>query len=142
MFSKLKEYWDKVWSWIQALWAKHDEQLEEMVSALLPIVANLALRSDLSGEQKRKAVLDAVLDNAEVAADQIAASMINEAVEVAANRYNIQLGRLTVEKMDNATKAVIKAGRDYADGALDLSGKEADDAGITLPRTLNNGDLE
>ena len=100
MFGKLKEYLDKVWGWIQAVWAKHDEQLEDMVSALLPIVANLALRSDLSGEEKRKAVLDAVLDNAEAAASDVATSMINEAIEVAANRYNIQLGRMTVEKMD------------------------------------------
>ena len=141
MFNKLKEYWQSIWNWIQALWEKHDEQLEEMVGALLPLIAEVALRSDLSGEQKRKAVVDAVLDSAEGNAEAIALSMVNEAVEVAANRYNIQLGKLTVDQMDKATKAAIKAGRDYADKRLDLSGNEAESAGVALPRTLSNGDL-
>lgn len=141
MFDKLKEFWDKVWAWIQALWAKHDQHLEEMVTALLPIVANLALRNDLTGEEKRKAVVDAILDNAEIAAEEIAVSMINEAVEVAANRYNIQLGKLTIGQMDNAAHAVLEAGRLFANNKLDITGEEAEKAGLTLPKTLSNDDL-
>jgi len=141
MFAKLQEYWEKVWNWIKALWEKHDEQLEVMVSGLLPLIARMAMRSDLTGEEKRKIVVDAVLDAVEGTADDIAVSMINEAVEVAANRYNIQLGTLTVERMDAAANAVIQAARDFSDGKLNLDGDEAEKVDAVLPRTLSNEDL-
>ena len=50
MFKKIKEFFDSAWKWIQAVWDKHDEHLEEMVSALLPMVIDVAFRNDLSGD--------------------------------------------------------------------------------------------
>ncbi len=134
----VKEFFSKVWKWIEALWDKHDEQIEEMVRSVLPMVIDMAFRNDLSGEEKKKAIVDAVLDGAEVAASQISQSMLNEAIEVAANRYNIQIGKLTAEKMDNAREALLKAGRDHADHKLNLTGEEAEEAGIVL----DNSDVE
>lgn len=52
MFKKLREFFERAWKWIQALWDKHDEQLEEMVQALLPMVINVAFRSDLTGDER------------------------------------------------------------------------------------------
>lgn len=141
MFTKIKEFFNRAWEWIQALWAKHDEQLETMVASILPMVAAVAWQENLSGEEKRKALVDAILDNAEDTADSIATSMLNEAVEIAANRYNIQIGKLTNDQMDKAVKAAIKAGRDFANKTLDLSGQEGEKAGIVLPKTLDNADL-
>jgi hypothetical protein len=132
ILDKIKSFFSRAWKWIEALWDKHDEYLEEMVEALLPMVIDVAFRNDLSGEQKKKAIVDAVLDGAEVAADRISESMINEAIEVAANRYNIQIGKTTASKIQNAKDAALKAGRDFTDGKLDLTGKEAEEAGITL----------
>ncbi len=132
MWKKIREFFKKAWEWIEAVWDKHDEVLEEMVSAVLPMVINVAFRNDLSGEEKKKAIVDAIVDNAEVAADQISSSVLNEAIEVAANRYNIQIGKLTVDKMDAARDAALKAGRDFADDKLNLEGDEAEKAGITL----------
>lgn len=141
---KIKEFFANAWKWIEALWDKHDEYLEEMVHSVLPMVIDMAFRNDLSGEEKKKAIMDAVLDGAEVAATQISSSMLNEAIEIAANRYNIQIGKLTVEKMDNALAAALKAGRDHADHKLDLTGSEAEDAGIVMeyPDELGNADVE
>jgi hypothetical protein len=132
MWKKIEEFFEKAMSWIKALWEKHDEQLLEMIVSVLPMVIEVALRPDLSGEQKRKAIVDAIVDNAEVAAEEISTSMLNEAVEIAANKYNIHLGKLTVEKMDAATAAATKAARDFADGKLQITGKEAEDAGVSL----------
>ncbi len=84
MWKKIKEFFEKAWKWIEALWEKHDEVLEEMVSAILPMVIDVAFRNDLSGEEKKKAIVDAIVDNAEGAADTISSSMLNEAIEVAA----------------------------------------------------------
>ena len=84
MFKKLREFFERAWKYIQALWEKHDDQLEEMVEALLPMVIDVAFRPDLSGEDKKKAIVDMVVDNAEATAGQIATSMLNEAVEIAA----------------------------------------------------------
>ncbi len=141
MFKKIREFFEKAWKWIQALWDKHDEQLEEMVQALLPMVINVAFRSDLTGEEKRNIIVDAVVDNAEVVGDHIATSMLNEAIEIAVNKYNIQIGTLTKEKMDKALDAAVKAGRDFADKKLNLTGDEAENAGIRVNVSLSDEDL-
>ncbi len=140
MFRKLKEFFKRAWEWIQALWDKHDEQLEEMVEAMLPMVINVAFRDDLSGEEKRNIIVDAIVDNAEVVGNQIATSMLNEAIEIAANKYNIQIGKLTKEKMDKALDAAVKAGRDFADDKLHLAGDEAENAGLRV--TIGDADLD
>lgn len=128
----VKEFFGRAWEWIQALWARHDDQLGEMVTSIIPLVIEVSFRSDLSGEQKRKAVVDAILDNAEKEAGTIATSMLNEAVEIAANKYNIQIGKLTVDKIDNAAEAAIKAGRDFANKKLKLTSTESESAGVVL----------
>jgi hypothetical protein len=133
MFSKIKKFFSGAWDWIEALWEKHDDALEEMVAALLPMVIEVTFRNDLSGAEKRKAIVDAVIDNAEEAADFISESMLNEAIEVAANRYNIQIGKTTADKIDNARSAALAAGRDFANGTLKITGTEAQDAGIVIP---------
>ncbi len=138
MWKKIKEFFENAWKWIEALWEKHDKVLEEMVSAVLPMVIDVAFRNDLSGEEKKKAIIDAIVDNAELAADQISESMLNEAIEVAANRYNIQIGKLTADKIDAALDATLQAGRDFADNKLKIAGDEAEKAGITL----SNADVE
>ncbi len=132
MWKKIKDFFEQAWKWIEALWEKHDEVLQEMVAAVLPMVIEVAFRNDLSGEQKKKAIIDAIMDNAEVAADRISTSMLNEAIEVAANRYNIQIGKLTVAKIDAALDATLAAARVFADNKLNIQGDEADKAGITL----------
>ena len=66
-------------------------------------------RTDLSGSDKRKVILDAILDASEKEGRHIATSMINEAVEIAVNRYNIQLGIITPEKMENVRNSRTKA---------------------------------
>jgi len=138
MWKKIKEFFEKAWKWIEALWEKHDEVLEEMVSAILPMVIDVAFRNDLSGEQKKKAIVDAIVDNAEAAADTISSSMLNEAIEVAANRYNIQIGKLTADKIDGARDATLEAARAFADNKLKITGTEAEEAGISL----SNADVE
>lgn len=142
MFKGMREFFEKAWKWIQALWDKHDEQLEDIVQSVLPMVIDVAFRSEMSGEEKRKVIVDAIVDNAEVAADSIATSMLNEAVEIAANKYNIQIGKLTKEKMDNAVDAALKAARDYADKRLNLVGDEAENARAKVSETLSNTNLE
>lgn len=132
MLERIRKFFEKAWKWVQAVWEKHDDQLEDMIAAVLPMVIEMALRPDLSGEQKRKAIVDAIVDNAEDSADAIATSMLNEAIEIAANKYKIQLGTLTVESMDAAKAAALKAGRDYANKKLKLTGTEAEDAGVVL----------
>ncbi len=132
MFKKLREFFEKAWKWIEALWAKHDDHIEEMVAAIMPMVISMAFRNDLSGDQKKKAIVDAILDGAEEHADRVATSMINEAIEIAANKYNIQIGKVTKETMDNAVDATLEAARSYSNGALKLSGSEAEDANISL----------
>jgi hypothetical protein len=131
MFKKIKEFFESAWKWIQAVWDKHDEHLEEMVSALLPMVIDVAFRNDLSGEEKKKAILDAVVDNAKAEASEISTGLLNEAIEIAANKYNIQIGKTTVDKMDAALDAALKAGEDFANKTLKLEGDEAVDAGIS-----------
>ncbi len=138
MWKKITEFFRKAFTWIEALWEKHDEILEEMVSAVLPMVINVAFRNDLSGEDKKKAIIDAIVDGAEKAADEISTSMLNEAIEIAANRYNIQIGKLTVDKMDAARDAALKASRDFADKKLNITGTEAEEAGVSL----SNADVE
>ncbi len=130
MWKKITEFFKRAWSWVEAVWDKHDEALKEMVENLLPMVIDVAFRNDLTGEEKKKAIIDAVVDNAEDAVDQISHSLLNEAIEVAAARYNIQIGKLTVERIDAARDAAIKAGRDFTNGKLKISGNEAEDAEI------------
>lgn len=148
MLKKIRDFFRRAWDWIEALWDRHDEMLEEMIKSVLPMVIDVAFRSDLSGEQKRKVIVDAIVDNAEVAANTISQSILNEAVEVAAARYNIQIGQLTIERMDAAREAALKAGRDFANQQLDLTGEEAEEAGIVpvtpdpAPVTLTNEDVE
>lgn len=133
VLESIKNFFAKAWKWIQALWDKHDDHLMEMVENILPMVIEVTFeRNDLKGDEKRKAILDAILDGAEKEGRHIATSMINEAIEVAVNRYNIQLGRVTAEKMDAAVDAVAKAARDFSDGTLRLDGTEAEDAGLDI----------
>jgi len=138
MWKKITEFFRKAFTWIEAVWEKHDELLEEMVSSVLAMVIDVAFRNDLSGDEKKKAIIDAVVDGAEVAAEEISTSMLNEAIEIAANRYNIQIGKLTVDKMDAARDAAIKASRDFADKKLKITGTEAEEAGVSL----SNADVE
>ena len=129
----IKNFFAKAWKFVQAMWEKHDDHLAEMVKNILPMVIEVTFeRHDLSGDEKRKAIVDAILDGAEKEGRHIATSMINEAIEVAVNRYNIQLGKITADKMDNAVDAVAKAARDFADGKLRLDGTEAEDAGLDI----------
>jgi len=138
MFKKLREWFSKAWEWIQALWDRHDEHVEEMVQALLPMVIEVSFRNELDGEEKRKAIVDAVLDNAGDLADKVSTSMLNEAIELAANKYNIQIGKLTVDKIDAARDAALKAGRDFVNGELKLTGTESEDAGTQLKVPKDN----
>jgi hypothetical protein len=133
VLESIKSFFSKAFKWVQALWDKHDDHLQEMVANILPMVIEVTFeRNDLKGDEKRKAIVDAILDGAEKEGREIATSMINEAVEIAANRYNIQLGRITTDKMDNAVDAVAKAARDFTDGTLRLDGTEAEDAGLDI----------
>lgn len=131
MFKKIKEFFESAWKWIQAVWDKHDEHLAEMVSAVLPMVIDVAFRNDLSGEEKKRAIVDAIIDNAQAEAAEISSGLLNEAIEVAANKYNIQIGKTTVDKMDAARDAALKAARDFANKELKITGSEAEDAGIS-----------
>jgi hypothetical protein len=133
MLEAIKSFFERAWKFIQALWEKHDEHLLEMVTNILPMVIEVTFaRPALDGAEKRKVIIDAILDGAEKEGKEIATSMINEALEVAVNRYNIQLGKITADKMDNAVDAVAKAARDFANGKLILEGTEAEDAGLDI----------
>lgn len=132
VFDKLKAWLAGAWKWIEALWEKHDEALGDMAQAVLPMVINVAFRSDLSGEQKKKAIVDAVLDSAGQYADGVSKSMLNEAIEIAANKYNIQIGKLTADKIDMSRSAALAAAREFANGELKLKGVEAEEAGVKL----------
>jgi broad-specificity NMP kinase len=131
MFKKIKVFFENAWKWIQALWDKHDDHLEEMVKSILPMVIDVAFRNDLSGEEKKRAIVDAIIDNAEAEIGEISSSLLNEAVEIAAAKYNIQIGKLTVEKMDASLDAALKAGRDYANNTLKITGEEAETLAAT-----------
>lgn len=120
MFEEIRNFFKKAWDWIQALWDKHDEHLQQIVQSILPMVIDVALRKDLSGEEKRKTIVNVIVNNSEQEASDIAVSMLNEAIEIAANKYNIQIGKLTREKIDNALNAATKAGKDYIDKKLNL----------------------
>ncbi len=138
MLEAIKKYFSRAWDWIKALWDKHDDHLLEMVKNILPMVIDVTFnRRELAGDEKRKLILDAVLDGAEKEGKHIAISMVNEAIEIAVNRYGIQLGIVTVSKMDNAVDAVAKAARNFANGTLDLSGTEAEDAGVDIGPDLS-----
>ena len=142
MFDKIKQFFAQAWKWIQAVWDKHDEHLEEMVQALLPMVISVAFRSDLDGEGKRRAILDAVLDSAEAEAAHISKGLVNEAIEIAANRYNIQTGMTTVEDINNAHDAAVRAGRDFANKTLKIAGDEAENAGLETPEPAPEPEAE
>jgi len=127
---KMRDFFSKAWDWIQALWKRHDDHLEEMVKAILPMVISVAFRHDLSSKDKRDVILDAIIDNAEAEASEISSGIIGEAIEIAANKYNIQIGKTTIENMDASLAAAQKAARDFADKKLNLTGTEAEDAGL------------
>ena len=127
-----------VWQWITGLWGQHDANLEQMVEAVLPMVIDIALRPDLSGEEKRKVIVDRIVDNVEAGGTAVAASLLNEAVEIAANKYNIQIGKITKDSLDASLAAALKAARDFANGHLNLSGDESENAGPT-PGTGDGG---
>jgi len=132
MWKKIKEFFDGAWKWIQALWDKHDEMLAEMVAAIIPMVIAVAFRNDLTGEEKKNAIIKAILDNADDTADAISTSMLNEAIEIAANRYNINIGKLTVDKMEGAREAALKASRAFAERKLKLAAEAEAKADVTL----------
>jgi len=142
MFKKIKEFFRKAWDWVEALWEKHDDMIEQMVAAVLPMVIDVAFRPELSGEEKKKAIVDAIIDNAEVAASTISKSVLNEAIEVAAARYNIQIGQLTAERMDASLDAAVKASRDFANKTLKITGEEAEAVGLNAAVILSNEDVE
>ncbi len=137
MLDVLKDFFRRAWSWVEALWDKHDEYLEEMVQSVLPMVIEVAFRPDLSGSQKKKAIVDAIVDNAETAVGDISHSLLNEAIELAAARYNIQIGRITADRMEVAREAALKASRDFANKTLKITGTESEDAGVALGVTLS-----
>jgi hypothetical protein len=132
VFDNLKTWFAGAWKWIEALWDKHDKALGDMVQAVLPMVIAVAFRSELSGEQKKKAIVDAILDSAGQYANGVSKSMLNEAIEIAANKYNIQIGKLTIDKIDMSRTAVLAAGREFANGQLQIKGTEAEDAGVKV----------
>lgn len=132
VFENLKIWFANAWKWIEALWDKHDEALGDMVQAVLPMVISVTFRADLTGEQKKKAIVDAVLDSAGQYADLVSKSMLNEAIEIAANKYNIQIGKLTADKIDTSRSAALAAAREFANGQLKLKGTEAEEAGVKL----------
>jgi hypothetical protein len=142
MFGKIKNFFKKAWEWAEALWEKHDEMMEEMVTAVLPMVIDVAFRTDLSGDQKKKAIVDAIIDNAQVSADNVSHSLLNEAVEVAAAKYNIQIGKLTLDKMNASREAALQAARDFANKKLKISGTEAEAAGVNAAVVLTNADVD
>lgn len=142
MFKKIRAFFKKAWEWIEALWEKHDEQLEEMVQAVLPMVIDVTFRSDLSGDEKRKLIVKTIVENAKEVGENMAVSMINEAIEIAANKYNIQIGKLTNLDMDAAKAAVLKAARDYAAKKLLLGDQEAGPAATEASDVLTNADLD
>jgi len=142
MFGKIKNFFQKAWEWVEALWEKHDDMIEEMVTAVLPMVIDVAFRTDLSGEQKKKAIVDAIVDNAQVAAANVSHSLLNEAIEVAATRYNIQIGKLTLDKMEASRAAALKAARDFANKKLQIHGKEAEQASVNAAVVLTNADVD
>lgn len=80
-----------------------------MVKALGPVVAKTALRKDLSGEEKKKLIVDKIKLEAEKTGREIALSVVNEAIEVAANKYKLEIGVLGPEQLDNTLKAVLDA---------------------------------
>lgn len=141
MFKKITAFFRKAWEWIEALWEKHDDQLEEMVQAVLPMVIDVAFRNDLKGEEKRKLIVDTVVAHSKVPAENIAISMINEAIEIAANKYNIQIGKLTTLDMDNARDILVDAAKDYAEKKLGLGGKEAGPSAEAANAAFSNEDL-
>lgn len=128
MFKKIKEFFENAWRWIQAVWDKHDDHLAEVVSAVLPMVISVAFRNDLSGEEKKRAIVDSIIDNAQAEAVEISTSLLNEAIEIAVNKYNIQIGKTTIAEMDAALDAALKAARDFANKQLKITGNEAEDA--------------
>lgn len=128
MFKKIKEFFENAWRWIQAVWDKHDDHLAEIVSAVLPMVISVAFRNDLSGEEKKRAIVDSIIDNAQAEAVEISTSLLNEAIEIAVNKYNIQIGKTTIAEMDAALDAALKAARDFANKQLKITGNEAEDA--------------
>lgn len=142
MFKKIRAFFKKAWEWIEALWEKHDEQLEEMVQAILPMVIDVTFRNDLSGDEKRKLIVNTIVENAKDVGEDIAVSMINEAIEIAANKYNIQIGKLTNLDMDAAKDAVLKAARDYAAKKLLLGDQESGPAAAGASDVLTNADLD
>jgi len=142
MFKKIRAFFRKAWEWIEALLDKHDEQLEEMVQAVLPMVIDVTFRNDLSGEEKRKLIVNTIVENAKDVSENIAVSMINEAIEIAANKYNIQIGKLTTLDMDAAKDAVLKAARDYAAKKLLLGDQESGPAAAGASDVLTNADLD
>lgn len=131
MLKNIQEFFDKAWDWIKALWKKHDEALEGMVKSVLPMVISLAQRSDLTGEEKKKLILEAVVSKAGESANLVAKSMVNEAVEIAVNRYGIQVGTLTKEKIDTTIDSVLKAGQEFVNGKLQLDGTTEDASPVT-----------
>lgn len=132
VLSSIKGGLSRAFSFFKSLLAKHDKELENMAKALLPIVVNVGGRTDLSGDQKKKVIVDAVLDKAGAAATTISKSLLNEAIEVAANRYNISVGKTTEEKIDNTAAAVVAAGVKLANEKFGLKGDEAENAGVSL----------
>jgi len=115
--------------WIQALWTKHDDEVGKMVEAVLPIVIDVATRPDLSGSEKRDAVVDIVVGTATggLGINGFATSLLNEAIEIAVNKYNIQTGEITKDNMDITLAAIIKAGAAYATNLLGVDGDGAAD---------------
>jgi hypothetical protein len=142
MFGKIKNFFKKAWEWAEALWEKHDEMMEDMVTAVLPMVIDVAFRTDLNGDQKKKAIVDAIIDNAHLSAANVSHSLLNEAVEVAAAKYNIQIGKLTLDKMEASRQAALQAARDFANKKLQISGKEAEAAGVNAAVVLTNADVD
>lgn len=142
MFQKIKKFFERAWKWIEALWDKHDDLLGDMVQAVLPMVIDVTFRNDLSGDEKRKLIVDTIVENAKNTGEEIAISMINEAIEIAANKYNIQIGKLTTLDMDNAKDAVLKAAADYATRKLLLGDQEASPAAAEASDVLTNADLD
>ena len=82
MFKKITAFFKRAWEWIEAVWDKHDDVLEEMVQAVLPMVIDVTFRNDLSGDEKRKLIVDTVVENAKETGENMAVSMINKVIIV------------------------------------------------------------
>jgi len=128
----IKEFFARAWAWVTAVSDKYDIEVEKVAEYLLPLVVEIANKKELSGDEKRKLVLDTIITDTVAASKNISLSMVNHAIEVATNKLNIQLGKTTVEQIDNTVTAIIDAAAKHAKGASIKPGEEVPKPSVPL----------